>query len=70
MGDVDEPIQTRERAQHAVIGIALILALCMVVAFATSDLTPWVWLALGGPVSMVLSAIARLRRIRATGHPD
>ncbi|SDH13640.1 hypothetical protein [Agrococcus jejuensis] len=67
---MDEPIQTQERAQFAVIGIALILAALMVVALATSTGDAWRWLMLGAPVAMILSATTRLRRIRATRQPD
>ncbi|WP_144717715.1 hypothetical protein [Agrococcus jejuensis] len=67
---MDEPIQTRERAQFAFIGIALILAALMVVALTTSTGDAWRWLMLGAPVAMILGAAARLRRIRATGQPD
>lgn len=66
---MDEPIQTRERAQYAVIGIALILGGIIVVMLIGTDQT-WAWLSLGGPIGAILSAVARLRRIRATGHPD
>lgn len=67
---MSEPIQTRERAQFAIIGIAVTLAALMLVVIATSDGEWWRWLMLGGPFAMVLSASARLRRIRDTGRSD
>lgn len=67
---MDDRIQTNERAQFAVIGIAAAFALLMVAILVTSDVAPWMWLMLGGPLSLVLGAITRLRRIRRTGRPD
>lgn len=66
---MDEPIQVDERAQFAIIGIALILGAVMV-GMALLSGEWWAWLALGAPLSMLLGAAARLRRIRATGQPD
>lgn len=65
-----EPIQTRERAQLAIIGIALILGALMLVVLATGDGAWWRWLMLGAPLAMILGARSRLRRIRDTGRPD
>lgn len=65
-----EPIQTRERAQFAIIGIAATLAALMLVVIATGDGEWWRWLMLGAPLAMILGARSRLRRIRDSGRTD
>lgn len=67
---MSESIQTRERAQFAIIGIAVTLTALMLVVIATSEGEWWRWLMLGGPLAMILGAVSRLRRIRDTGRPD